>query len=133
MLNRCFAALAALVVVTLNASAATIVVNEGAVSVSRGQGFEPAGNGTPVAPGDKVLVATGGSATIVFSAECQVPVGSGQVVTIPVDSPCFTTTTSTSEPLGTPVTTYVIGGLAVAGAVGIAVGLSGGGGGGHSP
>ncbi len=134
VLDRCILAIAALAVVTLQASAATVHVNEGVVSVSRGQGYEPIGSGAAVGPGDKVLVANGGSATIVYSPGCQVPVGSGQVVTIPVELPCFATTTAVAPEaaVGGAMSTSVIGGRVVAGGVGIAIGLSGGGGG-HSP
>lgn len=130
-LARLLLGLAAFIVAVLPASAATIYVNEGTASVSRGDGFQPAGSGAQVGPGNKVLVSDGGSVTIVYSPGCQVTVNAGQVVTIPAEAPCFATTVA-PEAAGAGMTGYVIGGVVIAGAVGAAIGLSGGGGG-HSP
>ncbi|MBL8566236.1 MAG: hypothetical protein JNM89_11015 [Hyphomicrobiaceae bacterium] len=122
---------AVLICATLPAAAATVQVNEGTASVSRGDGFQPASSGTQVGAGDKVLVSEGSSVTIIYSPGCQVSVSAGQVVTIPAEAPCLAGVVE-SAPATMGMTGYVIGGVVIAGAVGAAVGLSGGGGG-HSP
>ncbi len=123
-MNRIIHSVAALSLMVAQASAATVNINEGAVSVSRGAGFSPVGSGAQVSPGNKVLVSEGGSATIVFSLACEMQVSSGQVVTIPAEAPC-----TGLSPLSD--TAYVVGGLLVGGGAIAAIALSGGGS--HSP
>lgn len=141
MLKTIFRSVGILVLGAVQASAAVVYVNEGTASVSTGEGFRPIASGTEVGPGNKVIVSQGGSVTVVYSPSCQETVGSGQVVTVQPEIPCLQASNSTGSPasaasgaLGVPSSTLVIGGLVVAGGVGLAVGLSGGGGnGGHSP
>jgi hypothetical protein len=58
-------------------SAATVLNEGGAVLVSRGEGFEPIKGSKELAPGGQVMVKSGGLATIAYSANCSVRVGSG--------------------------------------------------------
>src|SRR5689334_10104487 len=58
-------------------SAATVLNEGGAVLVSAGQGFEPLRSSKELAPGGQVMVKSGGLATIAYSANCSVRVGSG--------------------------------------------------------
>ncbi len=124
MFSRIVCCLAAMSLMAAQASAATVLVNEGAASVSRGAGFTRVASGTQVSAGNKVLVSQGGSATIVFSPACEMKVSSGQVVTVPAEPPC-----TGASPLSD--TAYVIGGLLVGGGAIAAIALSGGGS--HSP
>src|SRR5215831_9136008 len=58
-------------------SAATVSNEGGAVLVSLGDGFEPLASSKELAPGGRVMVKSGGLATIAYSANCSVRVGSG--------------------------------------------------------
>ena len=58
-------------------SAATVLNEGGAVLVSAGEGFEPINGSKELAPGGRVMVKSGGLATIAYSANCSVRVGSG--------------------------------------------------------
>src|SRR5262249_52094855 len=58
-------------------SAATVLNEGGAVLVSKGEGFEPLSSPKELAPGGRVMVKLGGVATIAYSADCSVRVGSG--------------------------------------------------------
>ena len=58
-------------------SAATVLNEGGAVLVSAGEGFEPLKSSKELAPGGQVMVKSGGFATIAYSANCSVRVGSG--------------------------------------------------------
>ena len=58
-------------------SAATVLNEGGAVLVSAGEGFEPIKGSKELAPGGQVMVKSGGLATIAYSANCSVRVGSG--------------------------------------------------------
>ena len=58
-------------------SAATVLNEGGAVLVSAGEGFEPIKGSKELAPGGRVMVKSGGLATIAYSANCSVRVGSG--------------------------------------------------------
>src|SRR5262245_2929761 len=58
-------------------SAATVSNEGGAVLVSMGEGFEPITSSKELPPGGRVMVKLGGLATIAYSANCSVRVGSG--------------------------------------------------------
>ena len=58
-------------------SAATVSNEGGAVLVSMGEGFEPIATSKELPPGGRVMVKSGGLATIAYSANCSVRVGSG--------------------------------------------------------
>jgi hypothetical protein len=112
---------------------ATISAASGSVLVNQGEQFVPSGNGTALHPGDRVLVNTGGSATLTFSDGCESTVAGGTVVTIPSVSPCAggsmvaqatepatgggaAVVTTTGGAGGGSAAVAVLGGLAAAGA-----------------
>ena len=55
---------------------------EGAVSVNRGDGFQPAGAGTTVSSGDRIRVGSSGSVNIVYGNGCSTRVGPSQVAVV---------------------------------------------------
>ncbi len=105
-----FAIVTALVASSAHAAAVLTDV-EGTVLVNQGNGPSQAGNGTPVAPGDRVRTTTG-SVEIVYENGCTVKVGPNELVTVlPAPPQC------------TSSGTLVLGGLALAG-IGIGVALA---------
>ena len=108
----------ALILASSPAMAATLVVDSGRVTVSRGGGFLPVRSGGTVSAGDRVLVGRNGSATIVYSPNCRVRVGSGEIATVLATEPC----NGGIVPLD-----YLVGGAVVAAGIGGAIIL------GHSP
>ncbi len=111
MFRRVVALAAVTALVASSAHAAVLTDVEGAVVVNRGNGPAPAGNGTPVAPGDRVRT-TNGSVEIVYENGCTVKVGPNELVTVlPAPPQCG------------PGGTLVLGGLALAG-IGLGVALA---------
>ncbi len=98
-----------------DAKAALLVNVEGAVAVNRGDGYQPAPAGAGIAPGDRVRAETG-SADIVYENGCTVKVGPGQTVLVLYTPPAC----NAAESSGLSTTTYVVGGIAVAGGIGAA-------------
>jgi hypothetical protein len=105
------------------AQAAHLADVQGRVFVDYGQGFQPAAGSAALGPGDRVK-AEQGSAVIVYDG-CgtkdygSVTVRAGQTVVV-VDHPsCAPTVLG-----GLPQSTVIIGGVAIAGGIGLAVGLS---------
>jgi hypothetical protein len=70
------------------AFAATLQSIKGSVLINHGAGYQPVAE--PIAPkvGDLVMANVGGSAQVVYSAQCSVAVTPGKVVTIAVEAPC---------------------------------------------
>src|ERR1700734_2668864 len=68
--------------------AATLEPGQGNLSINQGQGFKPVNNRIDANVGDSVMVAPGGTATVVYDDGCQVSVGAGAVTTIAPLSPC---------------------------------------------
>ena len=60
-------------------SAATVSNEGGNVLVSTGEGFEPIASSKELPPGGRVMVKSGGQATIMYTANCRVRVGSGSL------------------------------------------------------
>ena len=100
-------------------SAATLQGVEGSVLVNKGNGFELAGSGTQLQPGDQVLVRAGGKANIVYGEGCASSVSVGTAAVVQSGMPCEAPTTSTSP----SVTTLAIGAAVIGGGVALAVGL----------
>ena len=71
-------------------------------------------------PGDTIVANPGGSAQIVYPDGCAVDVSPGSVATIAAQSPCGSSSTSSSG-LGTNATMFVIGAAAVGGGVAAAL------------
>jgi hypothetical protein len=68
--------------------AATLEPGQGNLSINQGQGFKPVNNRIDANVGDSVMVAPGGTATVVYDDGCQVNVAAGVVTTIAPLSPC---------------------------------------------
>ncbi|MEQ1696840.1 MAG: hypothetical protein ABL901_13460 [Hyphomicrobiaceae bacterium] len=117
-------AVAALLLGTVHASAATVEGLSGSAFVNRGKGFQAASLGEQVKPGDIIMVRDGGEALIVYSDGCQSHVTSGKTVTVGEASPCSLTDSSNLKPGTIGPSTLLIGAGAVAAGVGAAVLLS---------
>jgi hypothetical protein len=105
--------------VALPAWAATLNYTGGEVFVDRGSGYTPIRNSMTVKPGDIVMAKAGGTADIIYDDGCRQAVELGTVITVGPSSPC-----AANGPPG-DTTVYVLGGLAVATGVGLAIALSG--------
>lgn len=68
--------------------AATVMPVQGGTSISHGQGYQPVNGQVQAQPGDLIMVAPGGSATIAYDDGCKVDVKPGSVATIGPLSPC---------------------------------------------
>lgn len=124
----------ALVAASFTAEAATLDAIQGGVLVNRGAGYEVATGPTELKPGDLVIANPDGSAQVSYTDGCSVPVQAGTVVGVEAQSPCATQANNRPAPgpeapasAGLNTSTLVIGGLVVAGGVGAALALGGGG------
>lgn len=68
--------------------AASIEPGQGSLTLNQGQGFQPVNSRIDANVGDSVMVAPGGSATVVYEDGCTVNVQPGAVTTIAPLSPC---------------------------------------------
>lgn len=68
--------------------AATVQPGQGSLTINQGQGFEPVNSRIDASVGDSVMVAPGGSATVVYDDGCKVTVQPDAVTTIAPISPC---------------------------------------------
>ena len=100
------------------AQAALLTNIQGMVTVNHGYGYEPAGVGGPVGPGDRVHAGEG-SADIVYENGSTVNVGSGQTVIVLSTAPANTVGSQTPDTL-----TYAAGGMLAAGGVAAAIAFS---------
>jgi hypothetical protein len=98
-----------------SAWAATLEPTEGALAVNQGGGFRPVKTRIDANVGDSVMVAPGGSATLVYDDGCKVEVQPGSVTTIAALSPCaagsFAQDNNTNNAM-TIGTLAVVGGVA---------------------
>jgi hypothetical protein len=78
------------VLLTTASWAATIEPGQGNLSVNQGQGFQPINSRVDANVGDSVMVAPGGTATVVYSDGCKVDVQPGAVTTVAPLYPCAT-------------------------------------------
>lgn len=107
-----------------NAQAAMLANIEGAVTVNRGNGFQPIVAGGQLAPGDRVSVGAG-SADIVYENGCSQKIAANQVVAVLASSPpCTGGGIKDSADADPGINPLLVGGLVVGGAVGLAVALS---------
>ena len=97
------------------AQAALLTNIQGTVTVNHGYGYERAGVGGRVGPGDRVHVGEG-SADIVYENGSTVNVGSGQTVIVLSTAPANTVGSQTLDTL-----TYAAGGMLAAGGVAAAI------------
>ena len=102
------------------ALAATVNATSGQVLINRGEGYMMVAGSTQGNPGDTIVANPGGSAQIVYPDGCAVDVSPGSVATIAAQSPCGSSSTSSSG-LGTNATMFVIGAAAVGGGVAAAL------------
>ncbi len=107
---------ASMTLASVAASAATLDSIQGEVLVNRGGGYEVVNGPTELKPGDSAMANPGGSAQVVYADGSVVPVQPGSVVTVGE--------TATAAGGGLSTSTLVVGGLVVAGGVGLAVALS---------
>jgi hypothetical protein len=108
------------------AQAAVVADVQGAVQVNRGDGYQKAGNGTGVGPGDRVRTGDG-SAAIVYENGCAVKVHPHRLVTVLPSPPRCVTGALAAEsslkdpPSGLPTEAVVLGGLVIGGGIALAV------------
>src|SRR5262245_17414531 len=121
-------------------AAATVSSQGGTVLISKGEGFAPITGDAQVGPGGQVMVRPGSVATIAYGSSCIVRVGSG-VWLVQEAAPCSPGTTfidftgrmnqqppadpppgdDQTPPGIDPTTGLIIGGVAVAGGVALAI------------
>jgi len=68
--------------------AATVEPGQGSLSINHGQGFQPVGGPVTAQVGDSLMVAPGGTATVLYDDGCKVAVQPDGVTTIAPLSPC---------------------------------------------
>jgi hypothetical protein len=119
------------VAICSSAHAATVTTFQQKVFVNRGSGYHAVVGTTDVQPGDSVMAGPKGSALITYDDGCKTSVDPGVVVAIGQTSPCPPATAATKAGAAAGTTagtmglgTYVIGAVAVGGAVGGALLLS---------
>jgi hypothetical protein len=71
-----------------SAQAASLTSIQGGVRINSGSGFHEVGRDAQVTPGTSVMVAPGGSADILYSDGCRIPVRPGAVQVVAPVSPC---------------------------------------------
>jgi hypothetical protein len=112
---------------TTSAQAAMLSNLDGAVSVNYGNGFQPASIGSSLSPGVRVRTGEGSAADIVYDNGCSKRVGPQQVAVVLSAPPSCGgglkdgAAVAPEEPFVSPL---LLGGVAVAGAVGLAVALT---------
>ncbi len=113
------------IVASTAANAAMLENIAGGVKVNHGEGFSSLKGSTDLAPGDRVMVGKGGSASLVYADGCRVKLTSG-VTTIPATSPCAWRAQAggIDNPLGGINPYYAAGALAVVGGTAAALALS---------
>jgi hypothetical protein len=67
---------------------ATLTGVTGQVSVNQGKEFAPAQSDMRLKPGDRIMIADKGSASITFDDACRMDLGESKVVTVPAKSTC---------------------------------------------
>ena len=110
-----FLALTALLGWSVVASAATVNVNSGTVSINGGK---PVSGTAKVNPGDTVTAGPNGSAVISYDNGCAAQVNSGSTVSVVQEAQC------SAAAGGIGGTGLLVGAAAVAGAVGIGIAVS---------
>lgn len=133
-------ALAVMGILVSTAQAAMVIDIKGDVLVNRGAGFVAVREPVELAPGDLVLAGAGGAARVDFGKGCAVPVKPNQIVRVSIEPPCRSKTgaETSRDPKAAGATAgsgmapsaLVLGGLAIVGGGGLAIGLAAGGGGG---
>lgn len=96
--------------------AATIEPGQGSLTINQGEGFQPVNSRIDANVGDSVMVAPGGSATVVYGDGCTVDVQPGAITTIAPISPCASG--SYADDSGS-----MVGGLVIGAAAATAIGF----------
>ena len=97
--------------------AATLEVVGGGVSINKGSGFKTVTGLVDAQPGDRITVAKGGSANIVYADGCTIRLGEqAERSVLEVPATCNASPVALSPPPSSVVTGLVIGG-AIAGSV----------------
>lgn len=124
--KRTVVAIAAMLIGSVQASAATIETVSGSVFVNRGKGFEAVTGGAQVNVGDIVMVREGGEALVVYTDGCQARVEPAQTIKVGEVSPCSLAKEANLTP-GLPAPgSLLLGAAVVGGAIAGAIALSGG-------
>ncbi len=124
------ALMSAVVVASLfatNVEAVTLSNVEGAVSVNRGDGFQPASIGSTLSSGDRVRASASGSANIVYENGCSARVAPNQVVAVLAAPPVCQGASLKDGPAFAPAFSpdpLLAGAVVVGAAAGLAVALS---------
>jgi hypothetical protein len=118
MLRRPIAIVLSATLAVSGAHAALLTNIQGTVTVNHGYGYESAGVGGQVGPGDRVRVGEG-SADIVYENGSTVSVRSGQTVIVQSTAPASAVGSQTQD-----TQTYVVGGMLVSGGVAAAIVIS---------
>jgi hypothetical protein len=122
--KRTIVAIAAVLIGSIQASAATVESVSGSVFVNRGKGFVAATGGTQVKTGDVVMVRDGGEALVVYTDGCQARVKPAESITVTEASPCSLAKEANLTP-GLPAPgTLLIGAAVVGGTIAGAIALS---------
>jgi hypothetical protein len=104
---------------TVSGAQAALLTNiQGTVTVNHGYGYEPAGVGGPVGPGDRVHAGEG-AADIVYENGSTVSVRSGQTVIVQSTAPANAVGTQALD-----TKAYAAGGILVSGGVAAAIVVS---------
>ncbi len=111
-----------------SAQAVTLSNVEGAVSINRGDGFQPASLGTSLSAGDRVRAGASSSVNILYENGCSARVGPNQVVAVLATPPVCQGGSLKDGPVLAPAAfgfdPLLAGGLAAGAGVGLAVALS---------
>jgi hypothetical protein len=73
---------------TPSAMAATVTGVSGSVSENSGPGFRPVANGQSLAPGTRIMVQSGGSASLAFPDGCRIQVPANEIYIVPAGRAC---------------------------------------------
>jgi hypothetical protein len=102
-------------------SLAATVEPEGQVSINRGSGFQPVKGVVQANVGDSVMASPNGSARIVYSDDCSIPVVPGAVITIAAESPCKSFAQATPPTQSPDPGAFVVGAVVLGAGIGGAV------------
>lgn len=116
-----FATVAAALLASAGFALAATTVNapQGGLMLSHaGKGFKPVTGSVVVGAGDRVMVANGSAATVLYDGGCSVPVEAGKVLAIQFVPPCAMAMEAPPAPPAPVISPFLIGGI-VAGVGGL--------------
>ena len=126
--RACMSAAVVAALFATSAQAVTLSNVEGAVSINRGDGFQPASLGTSLSAGDRVRAGASSSVNILYENGCSARVGPNQVVAVLATAPVCQGGSMKDGPALAPAAfgfdPLLAGGLVVGAGVGLAVALS---------